>query len=118
MPSLRGKDADPRAKAPTGNLFSSKWRYLKDVGLYDLRQLLFKCNEMEGCLPKIKGHDKDDLLAVVQYITALDPSEPLDTRNRTLVSHWYFVYARIFFMLIAFCLFLTSRSYLMKNKET
>ena len=48
-------------------------------------------------MPKIKGHDKDDLLAVVQYITALDPSEPLDTRNRTLVSHWYFVYARIFF---------------------
>ena len=67
---------------------------MKDVGLYDLRSLLFKCNETEGCLPKIKGYDKDDLLSVLNYITALDPSEPLDTRSRTLV----FVYAHVFYV--------------------
>ena len=88
VPSIRGRDNEARAKAPTASTFSSKWRYMKDVGLYDLRSLLFKCSNTEGNLQKIKGYDKDDLLSVVQYITGLDPSEPLETRNRTFASHW------------------------------
>ena len=83
-PSSRGKDTEARAKAPTGNVFSSKWKYISDVGLYDLRDLLFKLNPTDGPLPLTKGYTKEDMLAVVEYVLGMDPSESLDTKFRPL----------------------------------
>lgn len=89
--SNRGKDHAPRAKASSATTFSSKWRYIKDIGLGDLRDLLFKLNKDEACLPLIKTHSKEELLFVFEYVTGLDPSESLDTRCRDLTEDTLFL---------------------------
>lgn len=63
-------------------MFPAKWTRIGDVGLSDLRSLLFALNSIEGCSPLVKGYSKEQLLPVVEYVTGLAPSEPLETRYR------------------------------------
>ena len=60
-----------------------------DLCLADLRTLLFQLNNEEASLPLIKSYEKEDLLAIFEYIMGLTRDEALETRNRSLTVSIY-----------------------------
>ena len=78
----RGGDLQPRAKASSSEMFSSRWQRVEDISIADLRTLLFIFNEEQCEHELIKDYEKDDLLLVFEYATGLDRTHPLSHRYR------------------------------------
>ena len=72
----------PRAKSCSATEFSTRWQRIEDIGVGDLRQVLFAFNEEECEHELIKNYEKDDLMQIFEYAVGLDKTEALSHRNR------------------------------------